>query len=101
MSGNNGEKSKTTDRPKFDEQHLFCFLHVALRIIEKLSGQGARICIKQEALDRFPDIEKPILVWDKRKKHWAALNPMNPEPKKQKKPKLALPRKGLILPPGG
>jgi len=97
MSGNNGEKDKKKPLPKFDEKWKDCFIHVALKIIEGLTGQGAQICIKPEALESFPDFEKPIFVWDNSKKHWAVINPKVEE---QKKTKLALPNRGLIVPPG-
>jgi hypothetical protein len=90
-------KPKKKPIPKFDEKWLHCYLHVALKMIGKLTDQEAQICIKQEALDSFPEIEKPIFVYDKSKGHWAAINPKAET--KPKNPKLALPNRGLILPP--
>ncbi len=121
MSGNNGEEKCEKGHPLWvrDGQHKFCkicdeksnkkkplpqfkeeykdaFLHVALKLLSKLAGQDAQICIKPEALDSFPDKDKPIFAWDKSKGHWAAINPREEEPKKTK---LALPKRGLIVPP--
>lgn len=73
---NNGEKKSP---PKFNEKWKDCFIHVAIKMIEGLSGQDVSICIKQEALDIFPDIDKPIFVYDKGKEHWMALNPKKEE----------------------
>lgn len=91
MSGNNGEKKPL---PDFKEEWKDCFIHVALKIIESLSGQGAQICIKPEALEDFPEQEKPLFVWDNRKGCWVALNPTKEEPT------IVTPSRGLILPPG-
>lgn len=96
MSGNNGEKEKRKSPPEFKEEYKDAFIYVALKMIEKLSGQGAQICIKQEALDSFPEKEAPIFVWDNRKEHWAVINPIvKPETKKN----IVTPKRGLILPP--
>jgi len=78
--------------PQFREEWKECFIHVAIKIIEKLSGQAASICIKQEALEGFPDFEKPIIVWDNSKKHWMAMNP------KKEESKIATPSKRIIDP---
>lgn len=89
---NNGEKKPL---PKFEEKWLYCYLHVALKIIEELSGQDASICIKPEALESMPEKDKPMFVWDKSKEHCMALNPKELKPEK---PKISTPRRGLILP---
>lgn len=91
---NNGEKKPL---PKFDDKWLYCYLHVALKIIEKLSGQDASICIKPEALESMPDFEKPMFVWDNSKGHWMALNPKELKPEKTK---IATPSKGIVRPGG-
>ena len=106
MSGDNGENKKKSI-PKFEEKWLYAYLHVALKVIEGLnrkisklqggiiSDGDAQICIKKEALDSFPENNKPFFVWDNSKEHWAMMNPKHEEPKKTK---LELPNRGLILP---
>ena len=84
--------SKKKPLPELKEEWKDCFIYVALKIIEKLSGQDAQICIKPEALENFPEFEKPIFVWDNSKGHWAAMNP------KKEESKIATPRRDLILP---
>ena len=89
---NNGEIEKKP-LPEFKEEWKDVFLHVALRIIENLSKHQAMIAIKTEALESFPENEKPIFAYNKSKEHWQIMNP-NPEKK------IVTPKRNLILPTG-
>lgn len=91
MSGDNGEKKPLREITEKDKD---AFLYVALKLIEQLTGRAAMVCIKQEALDTFPDFEKPVFAWDNSKQQWMVTNPKPPKPKKT----IMTPGRGLILP---
>lgn len=86
----NGEKTKKKPLPKITDINRDAFLHVALQIIENLSHKNAVIGIKQEALDSFPDIEKPVYAWDNSKEQWIVTLP------KPDKKKIVTPNKRIV-----
>ena len=88
MSGNNGEK-KSTPTPMFEEEWKDAFIYVALMIISNLTHKQANISIKQEALETFPKVDKPLFIWNNSKKHWMVMNP-------KKKEEIITPNKRII-----
>jgi len=91
MSGDNGEKKPLMEITEKDKD---AFLHVALNLIEHLTGKAAFIGIKQEALNTFPDFEKPVFAWDNSKQQWMMTLPKPPKPKKT----IMTPSRDLIMP---
>lgn len=85
----NGEKKKKS-LPKITDINRDAFLNVCLQIIEKLTHKQAVICIKQEALDTFPDIDKPVFAWDNSKEQWVMTLPV------RDKPTIVTPNKRII-----
>ena len=86
---NNGEKKPL---PKITDINRDAFLNVCMQIIESVTRKQAVICIKQEALNTFPDIDKPVFAWDNSKSQWIMTLPVPEKPKS----KLALPSDRII-----
>ncbi len=86
----NGKKTKKKKLPKITDINRDAFLYVALQIIENLTHKQAVIAIKQEALDTFPDIDKPVFAWNNSKEQWIVTLPV-PD-----KPKIATPNRRII-----
>ena len=77
--------------PKITDINRDAFLYVLMSTIEQLTRKRVYIGIKQEALDAFPDCDKPVFAWNNSKEQWFISMPTS-----EKKPKIVTLDKRII-----
>ena len=75
--------------PVLSERDKDAFIVVLLNALGSLTGREPVIGIKREALDEFPEYDRPVFVWNNSKEQWFV---SLPKPEK----KILTPNKRII-----